>query len=140
MRALRVDKLTYAALEATLEEYAAGRAGETVPVARMLGLTTADIGPRADALAELLAAAGWHATVVDGMSTIGGGSAPGSTLPTRLVALRHPSMAASMLLQRLRQADPPIIARIEADLVLLDLRTIDPAEDQILSAGIGRTP
>src|SRR6185503_859388 len=82
MRALRVDKLTYAALEATLGEYAAGRARFTVPVARMLALTAGEIGMRADALVSALASHGLHAAVADGQSTIGGGSAPGSALPT----------------------------------------------------------
>jgi L-seryl-tRNA(Ser) seleniumtransferase len=137
MRALRVDKLTYAALEATLEEYAAGRARDTIPVARMLALTAADIAPRADALARALSAAGFDAHVIDGMSTIGGGSAPGSTLPTRVVSLRHPALSADAVMERLRRADPPVIARIEADTVLLDLRTIDPEDDDRLALAIG---
>ena len=137
MRALRVDKLTYAALEATLEEYAAGRARDTIPVARMLALTAADIAPRADALARALSAAGFDAHVIDGMSTIGGGSAPGSTIPTRLVAVRHASLSADALMERLRRAEPPVIARIESDRVVVDLRTIDPEDDQGLALAIG---
>ena len=87
MRAVRVDKLTYAALEATLEEFSAGRARLTVPVARMLGLTVDEIDVRASALASELASRGLAATVVSGESTIGGGSAPGAVLSTRLVAV-----------------------------------------------------
>src|SRR5215471_2738947 len=87
MRALRVDKLTYAALEATLEEHAIGRGLNAVPVQRMLATTAADVGRRADALAAALNDAGWTARVVDGASTVGGGSAPGAELPTRLVEL-----------------------------------------------------
>ena len=74
MRALRADKMTYAALEATLEEHAAGRASETVPVARMIDASAAEIGVRAEALAGALASAGLIVDVVDGFSTIGGGS------------------------------------------------------------------
>jgi L-seryl-tRNA(Ser) seleniumtransferase len=136
MRALRVDKMTYAALEATLDEYAAGRAAETVPVARMLTLTAEQIGQRAARLAAAAAAAGWTATVVDGMSTIGGGSAPGAQLPSRLVALAHPSHGADAIERRLRRLSPPVIARIESDLVVLDLRTVPPDRDRPLEAAL----
>jgi L-seryl-tRNA(Ser) seleniumtransferase len=136
MRALRVDKLTYAALEATLEEYAAGRAGENVPVVRMLHLTPDAIAPRAEALAHSLSSGQFEAAVIDGMSTIGGGSAPGSTLPTRLVSLHHPALSADALTERLRAGTPPVIARIESKSVLLDLRTIDPGDDAELLAAI----
>jgi L-seryl-tRNA(Ser) seleniumtransferase len=129
MRALRVDKLTYAALEATLGEYLAGRARELVPVLQMARLTVDEIEPRAEALARRLADAGWDARVIDGLSTIGGGSAPGSGLPTRLVALAREGLSADALEERLRQLDPPIIARIEDDRVVLDLRTVRPEED-----------
>jgi L-seryl-tRNA(Ser) seleniumtransferase len=134
MRALRVDKLTYAALEATLGEYAAGRARATVPVARMLALTAEEIGRRAGALASALASRGLTAVVADGHSTIGGGSAPGSTLPTRLVTIAHPAMSAAAVEARLRLGDPPIIARIEHDRVVLDLRTVDPDDDELIAA------
>ena len=136
MRALRVDKLTYAALEATLGEYAAGRARSTVPVAMMLALTADEIGRRADALASTLSSRGLHAEVADGQSTIGGGSAPGSALPTRLVTIAHPALSATALEERLRAADTPIVARIEHDRVVLDLRTVDPADDERLAAAI----
>ena len=131
IRALRADKMTYAALEATLQEYAAGRAAETVPVARMIAMPAEDIGRRADALAARLSAAGVHADVVDGFSTIGGGSAPGSRLPTRLVAIMLP---AGRLEAALRAQHPPVIARIEEDRVVLDLRTIRPEDDEALFA------
>ena len=129
MRALRVDKLTYAALEATLEEFAAGRAHSTVPVARMLSMTAGEIAPRARALADTLSAHGLLATVADGVSAIGGGSAPGTSLPTCIVQIRHPSLSASALEARLRGSTPPVIARIEHDQLVIDLRTVDPADD-----------
>ena len=131
MRALRADKMTYAALEATLEEYAAGRAQQTVPVARMIATPVEDLGRRADALVTGLSAAGLQAEVVGGFSTIGGGSAAGSQLPTRLVAL---TMPAGRLESALRAGCPPVIARIENDRVLLDLRTVPPEEDERLAA------
>jgi L-seryl-tRNA(Ser) seleniumtransferase len=129
MRALRADKMAYAALEATLEEYAAGRARATVPVARMIGMTVDEIGARATSLAAALASAGVPAEIVDGFSTIGGGSAPGSRLPTRLVALRLP---ADRVETALRAQHPPVIARIENNRVLLDLRTVPADRDRQL--------
>jgi len=134
MRALRVDKLTYAALEATLVEYLAGRAVATVPVARMLSMTAAEIEPRARALAERLRAAGWQADVVDGMSAVGGGSAPGVELPTKLVALSRAGQSADALEATLRSGNPPVIARIERDRVVLDLRTVAAEDDRLIAA------
>ncbi len=133
MRALRVDKMTYAALEATLEEYNAGRAADAVPVARMLALTAAQIDTRAAALAEKLRAEGLSAAVVDGESTIGGGSAPGSTLPTRLVAVTHSTKSATTLEQQIRSSEVPVIARIDSGRLLLDLRTVDPDDDGLVA-------
>src|SRR3954451_18253770 len=135
MRALRVDKLTYAALEATLEAHAIGRR-EEVPVIRMLGSTVGEIGKRAAALAEALAANGWRTRVVDGISTIGGGSAPGARLPTRLVELERDALSADQIQERLRSLDPPIIARIQDDRVVLDLRTVLPDQDELLAARV----
>jgi L-seryl-tRNA(Ser) seleniumtransferase len=134
MRALRVDKMTYAALEATLAEYAAGRAASTVPVQRMLTLTPAAVRPRADALAtEIAAVRGWRAEIVAGASAIGGGSAPGIELPTWLVAIAREDFTAHNLEDQLRRLTPPIVARIEDDRVVLDLRTIAPDEDAVIA-------
>jgi L-seryl-tRNA(Ser) seleniumtransferase len=129
MRAVRVDKLTYAALEATLEEVSAGRAHLTVPVARMLALTVEEIDRRATALASALSSRGLAAIVVDGESTVGGGSAPGAVLPTRLVAVTHAGLSATGLESHLRSQPVPVIARIESGRVVVDLRTVDPADD-----------
>ncbi len=134
MRALRVDKLTYAALEATLEEHAIGRGPEAVPVQRMLRMTVDEIAARAGALAQALAANGWQARVVDGVSTVGGGSAPGAELPTRLVELTRDGLTADQIEQHLRAQDPPVIARIWNDRVVLDLRTVMDDETAILAA------
>jgi L-seryl-tRNA(Ser) seleniumtransferase len=131
MRALRADKMTYAALEATLEEYAAGRASTSIPVAAMIAMPIDGIDRRAEALAQTLTAAGLAVKVVDGRSTIGGGSAPGSALPTRLVAIALP---ADRLSSALRARRPPVIARIADDRVVLDLRTVPPAADHELAA------
>ena len=132
MRALRVDKLTYAALEATLVEHVTGRANQTVPVLRMAALDADAIGARAERMAATLRSAGWSANVVDGVSAIGGGSAPGTGLPTRLLAIAQRGLTADALEETLRALDPPVIARIERDTVVLDLRTVDPKDDDTL--------
>ncbi len=135
MRALRVDKLTYAALEATLVEHLAGRATETIPAIRMATMPVEAIAVRAETLAATLRRQGLGAEVIDGVSTIGGGSASGSALPTRLVALSMDGLSADALESRLRALDPPVVARIQDDRVVLDLRTIEPSEDE----AFGRT-
>jgi len=134
MRALRVDKLTYAALEATLEEYAAGRVQSSIPVTAMLAMPLEEIDRRARALASALA--GVNAMVIDGVSTIGGGSAPGSAIPTRLIAVAHPALGAEQLEERLRQHSTPIITRILDDRLVIDLRTVNPEDDEVLAAAI----
>ena len=133
MRALRVDKLTYAALEATLIEYLAGRAPETIPVVRMLTTAVAEVEARARALADALRATGWQADVIDGFSAVGGGSAPGVELPTKLVALSRAGESPDRLDARLRSGSPPIVARIENGCLLLDLRTVLPDQDGIIA-------
>ena len=127
MRALRADKMTYAALEATLEEHAAGRAADSIPVVRMIALTADAIGRRAHALAERLADAGIRAEVVDGFSTIGGGSAPGTRLPTRLVAIALPGrLRLESALRGCSDRQSSRESRTSAS--LLDLRTVAPDE------------
>jgi L-seryl-tRNA(Ser) seleniumtransferase len=134
MRALRVDKLTYAALEATLAEYAAGRGSSGIPVQRMLTTPADAIRARADALAAAInRAAGWKAEVMNGMSATGGGSAPGIELPTWLVSIAKDGVSAVALEATLRAATVPIVARIEQDLVVLDLRTVPPEDDVVLT-------
>jgi L-seryl-tRNA(Ser) seleniumtransferase len=135
MRALRVDKITYAALEATLAEYAAGRAASTIPAVAMILMTAEEAGRRADAIVERLKECeGIAAAVIDGESTIGGGSAPGSALPTRLVAIDPLRTPAQRLEAALRAQSPPVIARIEDGRVLLDPRTVAPEDDRLLAA------
>jgi L-seryl-tRNA(Ser) seleniumtransferase len=133
MRALRVDKMTYAALEATLAEYAAGRASATIPIQRMLTMTADQVQARASVVASALGAmTGWRADVIQGVSAIGGGSAPSVELPTWLVAIQRDRMTPDALEEALRRLAPPIIARIEHDRVVLDLRTVGPEQDGML--------
>jgi len=130
MRALRVDKMTYAALEATLIEYAAGRASATVPVQRMLTTTADEIRVRADAIAAQIGAIpGWRTGIVEGASAVGGGSAPGIELPTWLVVVQKDGASPDALEGMLRRLTPPVIARIDGDQVVLDLRTMLPDHD-----------
>jgi L-seryl-tRNA(Ser) seleniumtransferase len=130
MRAFRVDKMTYAALEATLVEYAAGRARETVPVLAMLAATPGEIAARAQRLADRLAGCpGVRVAVVPGFSTVGGGSAPGSAVPTALLALQVDGLGPDALDRQLRALPTPVVARIEADRLVLDLRTVQPVQD-----------
>jgi L-seryl-tRNA(Ser) seleniumtransferase len=134
MRALRVDKLTYAALETTLLEHVRGRAAESVPVIRMLSMKVDEIEARAIGITRQLTNA--RIDIIDGFSAIGGGSAPGERLPTRLLAIDASS--ADALLTRLREYDPPVIARIDQDRVVLDLRTVTPDQDVTLASAIRR--
>jgi L-seryl-tRNA(Ser) seleniumtransferase len=134
MRALRADKLTYAALEATLVEYAAGRAALTVPVQRMLATTADAVRARAEIVARAIGAlAGWRTTLADGCSAVGGGSAPGVELPTWLVVVERDGTSPDALDASLRRLDPPIVARIDRDRVVLDLRTVLPEQDAQLA-------
>lgn len=134
MRALRVDKMVYAGLEATLRAYVEGRAEQEVPALRMLTASVESIRDRAMVFAELLrnAAPEFGAEVLAGRSVPGAGSAPGIDLPTALVVLHHPILSAHELDSRLRASDPPVVARIENESVVLDLRTVRPDEEHEL--------
>lgn len=133
-RALRADKLCLAALQATLLHYLKDEATEQVPVWRMIATPLAEIERRARRWQRVLRQAGVQAEVVDGQSTVGGGSLPGETLPTKVVALRaaHPDRLAAAL----RAADPPVIARIEEDRLVLDPRTVLMEEDRGLLGAV----
>ncbi len=127
-RAVRPDKLCLAALSATLGHYLRGEAVEKIPVWRMIAMPIAEISGRAERWAASLPDG--MAEVIAGESTVGGGSLPGATLPTRLLAINTSSPDA--LAARLRACDPPVIARIEGDRVVLDPRTVLPEQDRDL--------
>jgi L-seryl-tRNA(Ser) seleniumtransferase len=129
-RALRVDKMCYAALEATLvtylrEEY------DRLPLLHMLRLSAEEIQRRCLALAA--SSIGLSAQVVPTLTIIGGGAAPGKTLPGFALSLAANGMSATELARRLRQQKTPIVARVEEDRVLIDLRTVDAADDRYLA-------
>jgi len=137
MRAFRAGKMTYAALTGTLMEYATGRAWETVPVLRMITRTPESIEARAATVAAALESSGlYDCDIVDGRSAIGGGTTPGFTLPTRLLALGRRDYSASALEAALRRLDPPVVARIEKDRLVLDLRTVFDDEEAALVHGL----
>ena len=128
-RALRVDKLTIAALEGTVSLYLRDQR-EEIPALRMMYLTQEQISIRAERLAERIGASqGFTARLEEGESVVGGGSTPGQSLPTRLVVVAHGRMSAQELEARLRRSSPPVIARIEHDRLLLDLRTVFEEQD-----------
>jgi L-seryl-tRNA(Ser) seleniumtransferase len=125
-RALRVDKTTLAGLEATLLAYLNGRATSDIPVWRMIAATPELLRARAERIAATL---GDDATVLACASAVGGGSLPGETLPSFAVALGG---APDELARRLRQGTPPVIGRIAADRLLLDVRTVLEEQEQAL--------
>ena len=125
MRALRPDKLVLAALCATLGEHLAGRAETTVPVTRMLARGAESLAPEAASWVSALRAEGVPAALAESASTAGGGSLPGSSLPTTCVVLPGPT---GRLLAALRAADPPVVARADAGRVWLDPRTVAAAD------------
>jgi L-seryl-tRNA(Ser) seleniumtransferase len=133
-RALRVDKLTYAALEATLLAYVK-RDHDAVPVLRMMRLSKNEIERRAEmVVAGVVSARSQRLKLelLDGESVIGGGAAPSAVLPTRLIAFTHADLSADELNARLRGSEPPVIARVEDGRVLFDLRTVFPEQDGVL--------
>ncbi len=130
-RALRVDKLTYAALEATLLAYVRKEYG-TIPTLRMMQMSSGEIGARAEAMVSRLTSAALRTETIHGESLVGGGAAPSATLPTRLIALSSASLTADQLSSRLRSCHPPIVARVEDERVLIDLRTVLPEQDSLL--------
>ena len=133
-RALRPDKLCLAGLQATLMHYLKDEALEEVPVWRMIAMPMEEIERRAKAWRKELRAAGARAEVIDGRSTVGGGSLPGETLPTRLLAL--PVADPDRLAEVLRAGDPPVVARIEDGRVVVDPRTVLPEQERSLLAAL----
>jgi L-seryl-tRNA(Ser) seleniumtransferase len=140
-RALRVDKLAIAALEATLAEYLRGDAG-SLPVLKMIRLTPAEIERRAENFGEMLrplvTASEARLEITDGESLIGGGSTPHARLPTRLLQIGSTRWSPAQLegLLRVPEANVPVLARIAHDRLLLDLRTVFPDEEHALAASL----
>ena len=141
-RALRVDKFTLAALEATLRLY---RDDETalraIPTLRMIALDVETLATRARTLADQMRAALGSAVevaVVDGASQVGGGALPAQNLPSKLVALTSRRLSAARLETIFRGNQPPVIGRVEQERFLLDVRTLQPEEDEVIVAAAAR--
>lgn len=132
-RAVRMDKASIAGLTATVHHYLRGEALSKVPVWRMIAAPHAEIERRARRWARAI---GHSARVVDGRSMIGGGSLPEESLPTRLLALDGEGGYVAQIARRLRTGDPPVVARIERDSLLLDPRTVRPVDDRSLIAAV----
>lgn len=129
-RALRVDKIAYAALEATLESYRRNAATREIPVLRMLARTEQEIAARSINFVKRVSEnCNLKFEIIDGSSAIGGGAAPAVELKTKLIALTHSNLSVSRLEQLLRVSDPPVIARIADDRVVIDLRTVGESDE-----------
>ena len=134
-RAVRVDKLTLAALIATLDLYLTQSFAQ-LPIWNMLGASAESLAMRARAWQRLLMERGVAAEVAPSESTVGGGSLPGERLATTVLAITPRRGGAAEVLRRLREYEPPVIGRIVEERVLLDPRTVLPGEDEVVIAGV----
>lgn len=138
-RALRADKFRIAALEATLDVYARNTTTNELPTHQMISMTFDDLKSRVTNFLEQVPvpnACGLHCEIVEGESAIGGGAAPTSRLRAPLVSITHAKLSANQIEERLRQFDPPVVARIEDDRVLLDLRTVTAKDEATLASAV----
>ena len=126
LRAFRVDKLTYAALQGTLMDHLLQK---PVPIVRMLHTPALEVLRRCEWIAGQVCSSDLLAEAVPVLSLIGGGTAPAARLQSSAVSLRHATLSPQALLQRLRRLDPPVIGRVSEESVLLDLRTVEPEFD-----------
>jgi L-seryl-tRNA(Ser) seleniumtransferase len=140
-RALRVDKLTIAALEATLQTYLRG-APDEIPALRMIRMSAEEVGLRAQAFVETLraelATGEVDIEIRDGWSVIGGGSTPQQQLATQVITISSARYSAAKLEARLQDQSlvMPVVARVEEDRLVIDLRTVLPEQEQALAAAL----
>ena len=132
MRACRLDKMTYSALEWTLIQYQKGTYQETVPVHQMLSANPQQIKERAQRLARLIDSDVLHTEIRPGESVIGGGSAPDVKIPTHVLAVTSNTYTVNEMERRLRQSPVPVVARIENNQLVLDLRTVFAQQEEII--------
>lgn len=128
LRALRMDKMTTIALQVTLLHYLKKEAIEKVPVWQIINYPIQEIAFRAEKISKRLTDLGVVSSTCDGFSTVGGGSLPDQTLPTKLIAIEPPYPVEDFI-RRLRLTSPPLLGRIEADRFVIDPRTIMPSLD-----------
>lgn len=139
MRTYRVDKLRFAALEATLASYRSGRAEAEIPIIRMMAMNAGELRKRQQRFRRRLIAklpAHVHTKICEGFSVVGGGSCPDCPLPTTLLAIESELHSPNAIESRLRLQERSIIVRLEEDKVLVDLRTVFPEEESVLIDGI----
>jgi L-seryl-tRNA(Ser) seleniumtransferase len=136
-RALRVDKIFYAALEATLLAYLR-EDFDAIPTLRMMRVNAEDLQHRAEHIVRHLRMSSPQVEieVAETRSAIGGGSAPGATLPSWAVTVKIAGQSAEKILERLRKCETPIVARVEDGRVLLDLRTVEAEQDGLITAAV----
>ena len=134
-RAFRVDKLSYAALEATLMDYRRADQ-EAVPVFRMIRTAEAEIRRRCEQIVAQIQSDVMVVELARVDSIVGGGTTPRSRLPSHAIALRYAKLSAEELLATLRHLDIPIVGRIDNDRVMLDLRTVEPELDALLASSL----
>ena len=141
-RALRIDKMSLAALEATLRHYQRGEAGKKIPVWRMISAPTAELESRGKSWLERLASAPASVGLTRTSATVGGGSTPEQELDSRAIwigpAGRGDGLDCDIIARVLRAAEPPVIGRIEHGRVLIDLRTILPKDDSTAIGSVSR--
>jgi len=140
MRALRVDKLSYAALEATIASYLRGTAKQEIPALAALHTTREQLAARATAFIERAdhLPTGMTLTTIEGASVVGGGTAPDTALPGVLIAVSHPDHGPQEIESSLRNHSTPVIARIVDDRLTIDLRTVRPDEEAVIIAALRR--
>ncbi len=136
MRAFRVDKMIFSALEATLAAYASGRALTDLPAIAALHATKDSLARRARSFIRRVRNDHLKLRLMDGNSVVGGGSAPEAVLPTKLISITNPNASAAEMEAQLRHNTRPVIARIEEDQLLLDLRTVSRTEERELLAAL----
>jgi len=138
-RCLRIDKLSLAALHATLLSHARGTTADELPLYQMLNTDTTILTKRAESIvAQLGALKNVTAQIVPSMAEVGGGSCAGHQIPSVAIALRSGTMPSQAMARKLRMSVPAIWGRIEADAVMLDLRSVLPPDDSLLSAAVKR--
>ena len=131
-RAMRVDKLAYAALQATMLAYLT-QTEDTLPAIAMMRTSPEEIRQRCIAMARALSSFDVTAEIIETRSIAGGGTTPGASLPSFGLALRHAVVSDAVFAARLRSLDPPVVARSHQARILLDLRTVPPEQDPTLT-------
>ncbi|MCL2706928.1 MAG: L-seryl-tRNA(Sec) selenium transferase [Dehalococcoidia bacterium] len=132
LRVIRLDKLSAVALEATIKSYLDDNAAASIPIWQMIGTKIEDLRARAHAVIRRLKAQGIPAAAQDGVSMVGGGALPEQSLPTILIRL-SPHGVIDETARKLRLSSPPLVARVEKDAILIDLRTVYADQDKLLS-------